>query len=444
MWSRDHHSLTFLCNMTSILSPASTSSALTVVIPPTIHCGGGYVEGQILLNFRQLHEENFDEVCVQLSGNIHTRLRRKRSLDEENHQLLSSVVSVWTRGSAYPQPGTDVLHLPFRFPLPDDLPPSFYFRASEITSSVLYAIETTGVRRGVFKANRKVHTPIAVLPKDDVGVGVRMGLGERAGLGSHTGWKNVWAEEKIREGFWGELEHATARVMVSIPDVPVLPLFTPLPFLITVTTMTAPMTRAKALEHPPDKPIFPTPPQKHSDIDFRLCRNLVLQPQGSCWTTDEAVACFFGDGTIAQDVVAEVEVAEKEWHPEPEETASGGEEMGRWLQRMSFSSKFTLNVPPTFSAPTIVVNYYLSLKVPFPGMGNDMLLKVPVTITSGINEPWLKPEPDSQVPSPSPSQPRPKPEPQGDPVNDDSRSDAPVSDFDLQQYLSTHDLSLPP
>ncbi|PIL37736.1 hypothetical protein GSI_01430 [Ganoderma sinense ZZ0214-1] len=348
--------------MTATQSSASASSALTVVIPPTVHCGGGYVEGQVLLNFRQLLEENIDEVCVQLSGNIHTRLRKNKRIYEEKHQFLSSVFSVWTRGSAYPQPGTDILHLPFRFPLPDGLPPSFHFRTWEVTSSVLYAIDTTGVRRGKFKANRKVHMPIMVLPKDDVGVGVRMGLGEGAGPGSYTRWKNVWAEEKIRKGFWGE--HATARVMVSIPDVPVLPLFAPLPFLITVTTMTAPMTRAKALSHPTDKPIFPTPPQKHSDIDFRLYRNLVLHPEGFCWTTDEAVACFFGASTAAQDVVAEVEVAEKEWHPEPEQTASGrGGETGRWLQRASFSSKFTLNVPPTFSAPTIVVNYYLSLKV---------------------------------------------------------------------------------
>lgn len=58
--------------MTSLLSSPSASSALTVNIPPTIHCGGNYVEGEVLLNFRELQAENFDEVCVQLSGNIHT------------------------------------------------------------------------------------------------------------------------------------------------------------------------------------------------------------------------------------------------------------------------------------------------------------------------------------------------------------------------------------
>ena len=42
---------------------------------------------------------------------------------------------------------------------------------------------------------------------------------------------------------------------------------------------------------------------------------------------------------------------------------------------------------------SLVRKYYLSLKVPFPGIGNDMLFEVPVTITSGINEHLDKSEP---------------------------------------------------
>ena len=148
------------------------------------------------------------------------RIRRNKHLYEDKQQILSSLFFVWTRGSAYPPPGTDILRLPFRFPLPDGLPPSFHFHTWEINSSVLYAIDTTGVRRGKFKVNKKIHTPIMALPKDDVGVGVRMGLGEGVGPGSYTRWKNVWAEEKIRKGLWGE--HATARVMVRLPSSKVL------------------------------------------------------------------------------------------------------------------------------------------------------------------------------------------------------------------------------
>ncbi|KAI1782553.1 hypothetical protein LXA43DRAFT_905447 [Ganoderma leucocontextum] len=426
--------------MASLLSSASTSSELTVVVPPTIHCGGGFVEGEVLLNFRQLQEENFDEVCVELSGDIHTCVLS--GPQNPVHPILRL-----DSGAAYPQPDTDVLHLPFRFPLPDGLPPFFHFRIWEINTSILYAINTTGVRRGKFKVNKKVHTPIMVLPKDEAGVGVRMGLGAGVGPGSYTRWKDVWAEEKIRKGIWGE--HATARVMASIPDIPVLPLFTPLPFLITITTMTPPMTRAKALSHPQNKPIFPAPPQSHTDIHFCLCRNLVLCPEGFLWTAYEVVASFFGAGTIAQDVVADVEVAEKEWHPEAEEIGAGGRggEMGRWVQRASFSSKFTLNVP-TFSAPSLAVNYYLSLKVPFPGMGNDMLLKVPVTITSGLNQPWLKsdPNPESQ-PQLQPqcqAQAEPKSESQAASVGGDTHSEADVPASSVYCHSPTRDLGLPP
>ena len=96
---------------------------------------------------------------------------------------------------------------------------------------------------------------------------------------------------------------------MSIPDVPVLPLFTPLFLFITIATITAPMTREKVLSHPPSKPTFPTSPQKRDDVRFRLCRNLVLSSQGFDWITDEIVACFFGVGTTVRDVVADVELA---------------------------------------------------------------------------------------------------------------------------------------
>ena len=70
--------------------------------------------------------------------------------------------------------GTDVFRLPFRFPLPDGLPPSFHFHAWEIN---IYVIGITGILPGIFKASRKNHKPIVVLPKDEASVGMRMGLG---------------------------------------------------------------------------------------------------------------------------------------------------------------------------------------------------------------------------------------------------------------------------
>ena len=70
----------------------------------------------------------------------------------------------------------------------------------------MYALETTGVREGVFKVNRRIWTPIVVTPRDEVGAAVRAGMS--------AGWKNTWAEEKMRKGIWGD--YATARVVVSL------------------------------------------------------------------------------------------------------------------------------------------------------------------------------------------------------------------------------------
>ena len=77
-------------------------------------------------------------------------------------------------------------------------------------------------------------------------------------------------------------------------------------------------------------------------------------------------------------------------------------------------------------------------------MGNDLLLKVPVTITSGINEPWDKSEPPTQ-PQPQPDNQSPsatvtegKPQPQTHAVQDDPHSDSPVSAIDVRRHSSTH------
>ena len=64
------------------------------------------------------------------------------------------------------------------------------------------------------KINKKVHTPIAALPKDDAGVGVGMRLRESPAREPYTQWKNVWAQEKIRDELRGK--HATVRIMVSL------------------------------------------------------------------------------------------------------------------------------------------------------------------------------------------------------------------------------------
>ena len=56
--------------------PSSTSSALTVVVPPVIHCTGSFVEGEVQLNFRHLQGEGITEVHTTLHGEVFSYVPR--------------------------------------------------------------------------------------------------------------------------------------------------------------------------------------------------------------------------------------------------------------------------------------------------------------------------------------------------------------------------------
>ena len=70
--------------------------------------------------------------------------------------------------------------------------------------------------------------------------------------------------------------------------------------------------------------------------------------------------------------------------------------------------------------------YHLSLKVPFPGMGSDILWRVPVATTLGIDQSCVKSDPQPQLNSQSVSQTEPKPD---SPIGDNTHLDAVTSDF---------------
>ena len=44
------------------------TSALTVYIPPAIYAAGSTIAGEVELDFRQLRDDNIDEVHVRLRG----------------------------------------------------------------------------------------------------------------------------------------------------------------------------------------------------------------------------------------------------------------------------------------------------------------------------------------------------------------------------------------
>ena len=140
-----------------------------------------------------------------------------------------------------------------------------------------------------------------------------------------------------------------------VPNIKAFPINTELPFKIRITTKSAPLTRAKADEHPMGKPIFPELPVSYTEIQFRLNRWLRIQTQGIASTTSRTdVTCFLGDGMVASRVQPEVEMPEKEWEDiTGTEKATTKEAKGRWVQRATYSMKLTFDVPPTFATDMI-------------------------------------------------------------------------------------------
>ncbi|KAI1791734.1 hypothetical protein LXA43DRAFT_888775 [Ganoderma leucocontextum] len=362
-----------------MFSKSKAPAALAVYFAPAIYTAGSVIEGEVELNFRQLREDNIDEVHVKLRGLSDTWIILDKVTLTEQIKLASDNVSVWSRGGAYPDPGSDILRFPFRFTLPEQLPPSFKYQSSWQIAQVKYSVCAVGARKGRLTPNRRHRVPIAVLPRDELGVSVR----EEAAT---QGWKRFDKEDSIRKGLWGD--YAKVHVELALPDIPVLPLFSDIPYTITVTTTSAPLSREKANA---DKAIYPPVPHDPHEIEFDLHQKLLFRAQDYKGKASTSVATILGGKKEKRpQAVVDVSLPEKEWAPFNSTLggASGGK--GSWVQRATFQSTFRLNCPPAFAVHNIECNYVFVVKVPFPGMGNSLKLEVPVNVTSGIDKPLAR------------------------------------------------------
>ncbi|PIL33878.1 hypothetical protein GSI_03584 [Ganoderma sinense ZZ0214-1] len=392
-----------------MLGSITATSALTVYIPPAIYAAGSSIEGEVAIDFRQLREENIEEVQVRLRGSSHTAIHRGETTLNETVRLVHETTSLWTRGSAYPAPGSDTLRVPFAFALPESLPPSFHcsgFMRGK-SAHVRYSLAAVGVRKGALNLNKRHRVPLAVLLRDEAGAALK------AAHATH-GWKRFAKEDSIRRGLWGE--YSKVHVELSLPDIPVLPLFSDIPYAITVTTTTPPQPRRSPEADPAgSKPLFPPVPQSADELEFALHRTVRLRAKYMRASESGDVALFIGKKRVLGSAPVETELPEKEWttlreaeralvddggekksekgkgSPDVIEAEKGeGEGKGSWVQRATFRSVFRLNCPPAFAVHNIECSYDLVVRVPFPGIGNSLKLEVPVNVTSGIDKPFAK------------------------------------------------------
>ncbi len=132
------------------------------------------------------------------------RIRRQQGQNavtrRQTVQLIRQNVSLWTRGSAYPPPGTDLLRLPFRFTLnPSQELPSAHYEGNRKSGSVVYCVEMVGVRTGLH-FNKRLTLPLSVLPSDKKGAKLSRNLRS----GKVSSWRNIEFKKDIRRGIWGE------------------------------------------------------------------------------------------------------------------------------------------------------------------------------------------------------------------------------------------------
>ncbi len=125
----------------------------------------------------------------------------------ETIPLVRDDLSIWSRGGAYPPPGSNTLRVPFSFTLPEQLPPSFHVRKFDPKGDVRYSLSAVGVRKGLLNLNKRHVVPLAILPKDELGAELK------AAHATH-GWKTFQKEDRIRKGLWGDYSKVHVEVRV--------------------------------------------------------------------------------------------------------------------------------------------------------------------------------------------------------------------------------------
>ncbi|KAI0677776.1 hypothetical protein C8Q78DRAFT_110275 [Trametes maxima] len=368
----------------------SKSSGLSIYLPPALYVSGRFVEGEVELDLEQLQQDNVQEVHVKLRGYAFTSYIINTTVMTERVPLVPDQVSqsLWSRGSAQHLTGERTIRIPFRLEVPPDAPPSFKYSSFKKSGSgsIRYAVTAVGVRPGALHLNRRARVPLALVPRDIEGLRVRERLSALEGE-QVAQWRTATKEEKIRRGLWGD--YSTVQVQLSIPDERVLPLFTPIPVIIKIQSATPPVSRTKAEGSDTDKPVFPPVPDAYNKVEFKLERKSFVSAQKIYYEKSVSDVVVF---SRQSSETPNADTPEKEWVP-----LGSGSSKGSWVQRATFRTTIRLDCPPSFAIDSIKCEYRLVVQVPFPGVGNNVEVVMPVTVTSGIDVPIIRDRPGAET-----------------------------------------------
>ncbi|KAJ7223745.1 hypothetical protein B0H12DRAFT_1150561 [Mycena haematopus] len=378
--------------MASSSSDSSSIQPITLHFQNVVRVAGEIIEGRVDFHVPLMQKDGIEHLRIELLGVIKTGIFRQYGqvtiLHKQTVPLCSSSQSLWTSKST--QSDSDVVSCPFQFTLPEDLPPSFcYGKHSPPDATIRYSLDVVGERPGVFHRKRRIRRVFLVLPAASEG---QLLVREQLRQGWDGPWKVTTQDAKVRQGIWGDYSHVYATL--SLPDLPSFPILTPIPYTLRIVTETKTLDRSERPEKH-GKPLFPVPPTQTSQVLRRKIEYTVLD--GSLHeekrkdTFDLQKSQNLVDNTASSRVrraqtahtqpmesspQVDAVVDEPEWIPK------GEKDRGIWRRSAHFTSTLAFPFAPTINTETIDWAYTLQFSVPFPGIGNDLDLELPIHLSA--------------------------------------------------------------
>ncbi|KAK7013179.1 arrestin-N domain-containing protein [Favolaschia claudopus] len=346
----------------------SSSQLIALRFPNFVRVAGEVIEGRVDLNVPLARRDGIDHLSIELEGVIKT-LGRVVVHHKEPFLLLfdSPSQTLWSSKATQPDISCDILSCPFRFTLPSSLPPSFTCGSSTPPdATVRYSLQVVGARSGTLQRNRRFKRVFLVMPA----------ASERQ-VGPATAPGNIFVRtRRFDRAIWGE--YSGVHASLSLPDLPSLPSSTPIPYTLHIMTDTKTLDKSDRPEDKHGKPLFPAPPTQLSEL------SLVLHRRAKYIVRDSGVdhVAERKDSFDLQNVPRRIHrpstdllVDDATWIPD-----ASSEERGVWRRSVRFMSTFVSRFAPSCRTETLKWMYTLEITIPFPGMGNDLTLKVPITL----------------------------------------------------------------
>ncbi|KAJ7287062.1 hypothetical protein C8J57DRAFT_1707461 [Mycena rebaudengoi] len=359
------------------MSTHSTSEPISLHFQDHVRVAGEVIQGRVDLNVALAQKDGIEHLRIKFRGSIETTIKRSAyngvaitdTPYKQNVSLFRMDKTLWDSGTT---PGAHALEFPFQFQLPEGLPPSFHCSAPRHSAVISYSLEIVGDRPGLFHRNRRVRRLISVVPAAST---QQLLAKESLKQGFRGAWKLIGIDKKMRKGILGDYSYA--KIELQIPDSPSFPIATDIPFRFHVVTHTKSMRHS---ERPVDKHgelLFPAPPALFSDVALGLLRktNIKASPFDE---VDKEVFKLNALGDATSLAAVRVIDSQEEWLPDP-----NSKDHGIWKREIQFESAVALNFAPTSVAKTVDWQYKLCFEVPFPGMGNDLKLEVPIHLDPG-------------------------------------------------------------